>query len=869
MAAPLTDLMKKGTNVPAVWTAEHDAAVDGIKKALTTYPCLRQFDPTQPVVLLVDASKVGLGGCMAQYHDGSLCPVSYSSHRLTKSERLYPITELEGLAILHTVRCHRHFLINNPFTVRCLTDHKPLTWVQKVNTASGRLARWMMELANYDFRIEYIPGKVNDVADALSRLQLAEPASESDGIEFRDYLKDQEVMSVDMEQLMQDAEFTADFMSADASLDLLGDEDIDITEALPEHWRGFVDVCGMDTYMSEVTTQHTLELTQRCNSQTYKLCPDFDELFHRTTEVAKATDRSQSARDESQSARDPSTPDEKKAAQSAANDTAAAEDKTQSARDDEKQRPKSRVPARMRFGMYAVNDALYTATGRLCVPASLRGDMMKELHENTGAMHRGRDQMLAHMQRRLYWPDMENDVKDYVAQCETCGESKASTHKHLGKLRPHMPPTGPFTHYSVDFMFGFPKDGGGPLQYDGIMVVVDQFSKRVIAIPVWESAKAETMAEQFMRAVVCKRGVPLSIVSDRDSRFCGAFWRKLWALHRTSLKMTPAYSPQADGQTERMNRLLQEIMRTNVQADQLNWLELLDGAVMTINNAVLSEGGKSPFELETGTAMRLPIDTQPLMDQTWQNRGCGQMVRDTMQYGDDGQLLDVAPYPAIYEYAAQQKYEYDHPERMRAIHQLAREQMVQAKLRMADKLNEHRPDRVYEEGDYVRLSLEHLQIPAWALSKCSKLRGKYFGSFPVVAVHSPIAIEVRLPAWLHANVHPVFHPMYLKPASNKSVDGGLRTKLQSVFEPKTEGVQGILAHRLRKGGTEFLVQWEGCSYLQSTWEPEAGLAGAQRHLTAYAKKSRKVEVSVCDVLMNDPRRTGEVIQRVPLCAAAA
>jgi hypothetical protein len=69
------------------------------------------------------------------------------------------------------------------------------------------------------------------------------------------------------------------------------------------------------------------------------------------------------------------------------------------------------------------------------------------------------------------------------------------------------------------------------------------------------------------------------------------------------------------------------------------------------------------------------------------------MVHDTMQYGDDGQLLDVAPYPAIYEYAAQQKYEYDHPERMWAIHQLAQEQMVQAKLRMADKLNENRPDR--------------------------------------------------------------------------------------------------------------------------------------------------------------------------------
>eukprot|EP01043_Picozoa_sp_COSAG02_P058280 COSAG02_NODE_7225_length_3110_cov_4.343408_4_plen_87_part_00 len=64
---------------------------------------------------------------------------------------------------------------------------------------------------------------------------------------------------------------------------------------------------------------------------------------------------------------------------------------------------------------------------------------------------------------------------------------------------------------------------GGPLRYDGIMVCVGMFSKRVIAVPVWESSAAEVMAEQFYRAVVCNRGVPLSIVSDRDARFTGAF----------------------------------------------------------------------------------------------------------------------------------------------------------------------------------------------------------------------------------------------------------------------------------------------------------------------------------------------------------
>ena len=93
-----------------------------------------------------------------------------------------------------------------------------------------------------------------------------------------------------------------------------------------------------------------------------------------------------------------------------------------------------------------------------------------------------------------------------------------------------------------------------------------------------------------------------------------AFWRKLWALHHTSLKMSPAYRPQADGQTERANRVLQEIIRCNIQADQLNWLELLDGAVAAINNSKSSSTGLSPFEIEHGLPMRLPID---LVDLSW------------------------------------------------------------------------------------------------------------------------------------------------------------------------------------------------------------------------------------------------------------
>ena len=386
--------------------------------------------------------------------------------------------------------------------------------------------------------------------------------------------------------------------------------------------------------------------------------------------------------------------------------------------------------------------------------------------------------------------------------------------------------------------------------------MVDMFSKRIIAFPVWESSPVQVVAEQFYRQVVCQRGNIVSIVSDRDSRFTSDFWRELWALHRTSLKMTPAYSPHADGQTERMNRVLEEIMRTNVQADQLNWLELLDGAQMAINNAPVSSTMKSPFEMETGLAMRLPIDAVGLLDATHQNRTRGELARDRMEYDDHGQLLDAAPYPAVHEYPSQQQYLYDHPVRMRAMHQLAREQMMQVKLRMSADENAHRPVHLYSEGDYVRLSLEHLTLPVWAVAKCRKLRGKYFGAFQVVAVHSPIAIELRLPSWLHSNIHPVFHAMYLKPSTTASADRGMKQILQDIFEPADYEVDGILAHRSRGGLTEFLVQWTGCSYLQSTWEPEAGLVHAQRHLSTYRNKTRQVEVDVSYVMVCDPERLG-------------
>jgi hypothetical protein len=112
---------------------------------------------------------------------------------------------------------------------------------------------------------------------------------------------------------------------------------------------------------------------------------------------------------------------------------------------------------------------------------------------------------------------------------------------------------------------------------------------------------------------------------------------------------------------------------------------------------------------------------------------------------------------------------------------------------------------------------------------------------------------------MHANIHPVFHPMYLQLASTKSVQSNLKATLGNVLTPSDYGVDRILAHRIVNGKTEYLVQWEGCSYLQSTYEPECNLSYAQTKLSAYQSKRRKIVTDVASVMCDDPWRNGTAV----------
>ncbi len=118
-------------------------------------------------LLDVDASGVGIGGVLAQMQEGRERVIAYASRAMNKAERNYCITEQELLAVVFFVQYFRQYLLGRKFIVR--TDHQALVWLFSLKEPSGKIARWIEILAQYDFEIEYRPGNKQGHCDALSR----------------------------------------------------------------------------------------------------------------------------------------------------------------------------------------------------------------------------------------------------------------------------------------------------------------------------------------------------------------------------------------------------------------------------------------------------------------------------------------------------------------------------------------------------------------------------------------------------------------------------------------------------------------------------------------------------------------------------
>jgi len=232
---------------------------------------------------------------------------------------------------------------------------------------------------------------------------------------------------------------------------------------------------------------------------------------------------------------------------------------------------------------YGIEDEMVTCERRICILDSnaLKLKVAHQCYDTKVAGHLGRDKTLDPVKRNYYWPNMEGWVRDYVRTCDACQRNKTARHKKYGKLVPLEIPSPPWEQISMDFIRDLPNMKG----YNQCWVFVDRFTKMAYFIPL-KNRKAKELALIFFREVWRLYGLLKRVVSDQDTVFMNSFWSEVMRSLEVELDKLAARQPQTDGQTERVNLILENYLHTYSMWDQDDWVDLLPFAEFCYNNTI-------------------------------------------------------------------------------------------------------------------------------------------------------------------------------------------------------------------------------------------------------------------------------------------
>jgi IS30 family transposase len=223
----------------------------------------------------------------------------------------------------------------------------------------------------------------------------------------------------------------------------------------------------------------------------------------------------------------------------------------------------------------------------------IRELILREAHDSTYSIHPKSIKMYKDLKTRYWWYRMKQDVMEYAALCDTCQRVKVEHQRPAGLLQSLKILKWKWEEIEMDFIVGLPHTQAG---YDLIWVIVDQLTKVAHFILVKTTYSGVKLAELYISRIMCLHGVPKKIVSDRGSQFTSKLWEKLHESMDTKLNFSSAYHPQTDGQTERTNQILEDMLRACALKYGKSWDKSLPYTEFSYNNSYQANIEMAPFE---------------------------------------------------------------------------------------------------------------------------------------------------------------------------------------------------------------------------------------------------------------------------------
>ncbi|GKA63579.1 putative reverse transcriptase domain-containing protein [Tanacetum coccineum] len=236
---------------------------------------------------------------------------------------------------------------------------------------------------------------------------------------------------------------------------------------------------------------------------------------------------------------------------------------------------------------------------------NLRGmDKEFESHKSKYSMHPGSDKMYQDLKKLYWWPNMKAIIDEYVGKCLPCSRVKAECQKpSILLIQPEIP-EWKWERIMMDFIIKLPKTSSG---HDIIWVIVDRLTKSAHFIPTKATDSMETLTRFYIKEIVSRHGVPISIISDCNSYFTSRFWQSMQSALGTQLDMSTTYHPETDGQSERTIQTLKDMLRACVIDFGKGWEKHLPLVEFSYNNSYHASIKAAPFEALYGRKCRSPV----------------------------------------------------------------------------------------------------------------------------------------------------------------------------------------------------------------------------------------------------------------------